>query len=95
MKKVMFLQINSHSFGGIWEVNHTLGEEFIKRGYSVSMLAIRQNHPGVCEKVSSDFKINSKSPLVKWGALLPVLLVLLVILGGRLKKCFPALFFKG
>ena len=66
MKKVMFLQINSHSFGGIWEVNHTLGEEFIKRGYSVSMLAIRQNHPGVCEKVSSDFKINTINEITEW-----------------------------
>ena len=66
MKKVMFLQINSHSFGGIWEVNRTLGEEFIKRGYLVSMLAIRQNHPGIKEKVSSKFKINTINKIVDW-----------------------------
>ncbi|MBR3362412.1 MAG: glycosyltransferase [Bacilli bacterium] len=69
MKKIMFLQINSHSFGGIWEVNHTLGEEFIKRGYLVSMLAIRQNHPGIKEKVSSKFKINTINKIVDWKIL--------------------------
>ncbi len=47
MKKILFLQIKGNSLGGVWFVNKTLGEEFIKRGYHVEVLAIRNNHPGM------------------------------------------------
>ena len=46
MKKVLFLQIKGNSLGGIWFVNKSLGEEFLKRGYDVQILGIRNNHPG-------------------------------------------------
>lgn len=47
MKKVLFFQIKGNSLGGVWTVNKTLGEEFIKRGYEVKILGIRNNHPGL------------------------------------------------
>lgn len=47
MKKILFLQIKGNALGGIWFVNKTLGEEFIKRGYHAEVLAIRDNHPGI------------------------------------------------
>lgn len=46
MKKILFLQIVGNSLGGVWFVNKALGEELKKRGYDVSVLAIRNNHPG-------------------------------------------------
>lgn len=47
MKKILFLQIKGNSLGGVWFVNKSLGEEFIKRGYHTEVLAIRNNHPGI------------------------------------------------
>lgn len=43
MKKVLFLQIKGKSKAGVWFVNKTIGEELIKKGYDVSILAIRNN----------------------------------------------------
>lgn len=45
MKKVLFLQNNGNSVGGIWFVNKTLATEFVKRGYECIVLGIR-NNPG-------------------------------------------------
>lgn len=47
MKKILFLQIKGNALGGVWFVNKTLGEEFLKRNYDVQVLAIRNNHPGI------------------------------------------------
>ena len=47
MSKVLFLQIKGNSLGGVWFVDETLGNEFLKRGYDVEVLALRNNHPGV------------------------------------------------
>ena len=41
MKKILFLQIKGNSLGGVWFVNKSLGEEFIRRGYHAEVLAIR------------------------------------------------------
>jgi len=45
MKKVLFLQNNGNSVGGIWFVNKTLATEFVKKGYDCRVLGIR-NNPG-------------------------------------------------
>ena len=45
MKKVLFVQIKGKSKAGVWFVNKTIGEELIKKGYSVEILSIRDN-PG-------------------------------------------------
>lgn len=45
MKKILFLQLKSDSFGGMWFVNKTLGEKFIELGYDVKLIGIRRNHP--------------------------------------------------
>lgn len=50
MKKIMFLQIKGKSFGGIWLVNKTLANEFMKENYEVEVCSIRDNHPGNYEK---------------------------------------------
>ena len=47
MKKILFLQIKGNSLGGVWTVNKSLSEEFIKRGYKVNVFSFRNNHPGI------------------------------------------------
>lgn len=42
MKKILFLQHKGSTFGGVWSVNKTLAEEFIKCGYDVTILSVRE-----------------------------------------------------
>lgn len=65
MKKILFLQIKGNSFGGVWFVNKTLGEELINRGYKVEVLALRNNHPGV-EINDTPIKITTINPVDSW-----------------------------
>ncbi len=43
MKKVLFLQVEGNSCGGVWFVNKTIGEELIKHGYSVLIMSVRDS----------------------------------------------------
>lgn len=43
MKKVIFLQLNGKSYGGVWQVNKTVGEALINKGYDVSVVSLRDN----------------------------------------------------
>ena len=65
MKKILFLQIKGNSLGGIWFVNKTLGEEFIKRGYHTEVLAIRNNHPGM-EIKDTPLKVTTINKVDAW-----------------------------
>lgn len=56
MKKVLFLQIKGKSKAGVWFVNKTIGEELIKKGYDVTILAIRNNRGDI--KLEHDPKLN-------------------------------------
>ena len=42
MKKVLFLQLESNAYGGVWFVNKTLGEKFIELGYEVKIIGVRK-----------------------------------------------------
>lgn len=50
MKKVFFLQNEGKVLGGVFQVNKTLGLEFYKRGYDVTILSFRDNKPGFYEE---------------------------------------------
>lgn len=65
MKKILFLQIKGNSLGGIWFVNKSLGEEFLRRGYDVQVLGIRNNHPGY-EIKETHFPISVINPNDLW-----------------------------
>lgn len=65
MKKILILQTKSNSFGGIWIVDKTLGDEFIKKGYKVKLIGIRKNHPGIDIK-SDSFDIQTINDLDEW-----------------------------
>lgn len=43
MKKILFIQLKGKSFGGVWQVIKTTGEELIKKGYDVSVVSLREN----------------------------------------------------
>ena len=43
MKKVLFLQIKGKSYAGVWNVNKLIGEELLKKGYTVHIVSIRNN----------------------------------------------------
>ena len=64
MSKVLFLQIKGNSLGGVWFVDETLGNEFLKRGYDVEVLALRNNHPGV--DLNTKIKINVINEKDNW-----------------------------
>lgn len=42
--KVLFLQIKGKTYGGVWQVNKTVGEALIEKGYDITVLSIRENH---------------------------------------------------
>lgn len=65
MKKILILQTTSNSFGGVWFVDKTLGDEFIKNGYEVKLIGIRKNHPGIDIKNDS-FDIQTINDLDEW-----------------------------
>lgn len=41
--KVVFIQNKGKSFGGVWQVNKTVGEALIKEGHDVTILSIMEN----------------------------------------------------
>lgn len=41
--KILILQNKGKSYGGVWQVNKTVGEALIKDGYDVTVLSIREN----------------------------------------------------
>lgn len=43
MKKILFLQHKGSTIGGVWSVNKTLAEEFIKKGYHVTIASVRES----------------------------------------------------
>jgi glycosyltransferase involved in cell wall biosynthesis len=65
MKKILFLQIKGNALGGVWFVNKTLGEEFIKKGYHVELFAFRNNHPGM-DIIDSPIKITTINEKDVW-----------------------------
>lgn len=55
-KKILILQLLGKSYGGIWQVNKLIGEEFIKNNYDVTILNLRDNKVDI--NVEYDKKIN-------------------------------------
>ena len=66
MKKVLFLQIKGKSKAGVWFVNKTLGEELIKKGYDVTILAIRDNQEDVVLEHDERLTLHTINPVDLW-----------------------------
>ena len=57
--KIVFIQNKGKSFGGVWQVNKTVGEALVKDGYDVTILSIRENKTDY--KPEYDKRINVKT----------------------------------
>ena len=57
--------MKSNTFGGIWFVDKTLGNGFVKEGYDVKLIGIRKNHPGV-ELDDALFEIDTINDVDNW-----------------------------
>jgi len=66
MKKVLFLQIKGKSKAGVWFVNKTIGEELIKKGYDVTILAIRNNQEDITLEHDERLKLHTINPIDLW-----------------------------
>ena len=57
--------MKSNSFGGVWFVNKTLSDEFVKKGYKVELIGIRkeQGEKDFKEKL---FSIKTINNIDKW-----------------------------
>lgn len=66
MKKVLFLQIKGKSKAGVWFVNKTIGEELIKKGYDVTILAIRNNPGDIKLEHDPKMKLHTINPIDLW-----------------------------
>lgn len=66
MKKVLFLQIKGKSKAGVWFVNKTIGEELIKKGYDVTVLAIRNNPGDIKLEYNERMKLHTINPVDLW-----------------------------
>lgn len=66
MKKVLFVQIKGKSKAGVWFVNKTVGEELIKKGYTVEILSIRDNPGDIILEHDSRLKIHTINKKDLW-----------------------------
>lgn len=65
MKKIMFIQNEGNVIGGVWYVNKTLAEEFIKKGFEVQILSIRSGREN--SDCNSNIKISFINDTMPWN----------------------------
>lgn len=66
MKKVLILQNEGNSIGGVWFVNKMVGEALIKRGYYVEILNIRNDQNSEKLDHINELKVNTINEFDKW-----------------------------
>ena len=42
-KKVLFIQLKGNSFGGVWQVIHTISNKLVETNYDVTIVSLREN----------------------------------------------------
>lgn len=67
MKKILILQLLGKSYGGIWQVNKLIGEEFIKRKYDVRILTLRNNKVNFVSNHDKLLKIDTINDKDEWN----------------------------
>lgn len=67
MKKILFLQLLGNSYGGIWQVNKLIGEEFIKNNYDVRVLSLRNNKDNFVPEHDKLLKIDTINDIDEWN----------------------------
>lgn len=67
MKKILFLQIKGKSFGGVWQVNKTIGEELLKQNYQVSIVSLRNNKNNLKLEHDKKLEVFTINEIDNWG----------------------------
>ena len=67
MKKIMFLQILGKSYGGVWQVNKTVGEELLKHNFDVSIICLRNNQNNLLIEHDPKLKVKTINEVDPWG----------------------------
>lgn len=66
MKKILILQLLGKSYGGIWQVNKLIGEEFIKNNYDVRILSLRNNKVDFVSNYHKELKVDTINDIDEW-----------------------------
>ncbi len=64
--KIVFIQNKGKSFGGVWQVNKTVGEALIKNGYDVTVLSIRENKTGYEPEFDPRMHVKTLNTIDNW-----------------------------
>ncbi len=64
--KILFLQNKGKSYGGVWQVNKTVGEALIRDGFDVTILSIRENHNDYEPEYNKRMKVETLNKLDLW-----------------------------
>lgn len=67
MKKVLFLQNEGNNYGGIWQVNKLVGEELTKKGYTVSIVSIRNTSGSEDKNIDTKLNVSIINEQDTWG----------------------------
>ena len=67
MKKILILQLLGKSFGGVWQVNRTIGEKFIKLGYDVTVVFLRDNKTDLVVEHDPKLKLCTINEIDDWN----------------------------
>lgn len=68
MKKVLILQNNGKTLGGVWQVNKLIGEELIKNGYDVYIVSVRNNKNDLVIEHDKRLKVLTINENDLWGS---------------------------
>jgi glycosyltransferase involved in cell wall biosynthesis len=64
--KILILQNKGKSYGGVWQVNKTIGEALIRDGYEVSVVSIRENHTDYDPEHDERMELVTLNPIDDW-----------------------------
>lgn len=67
MKKILFLQLLGKTYGGVWQVNKTIGDYFAEKGDSVSIVSIRDNKRNITLEYNKKINIKTINTKDEWG----------------------------
>lgn len=67
MKKILFLQLLGKTYGGVWQVNKTIGGYFASNNYDVSIVSIRDNKRDITLDYNKKITIKTINPVDSWG----------------------------
>lgn len=67
MKKILFLQLLGKSYGGVWQVNKTVGGYFASNNYDVSIVSIRDNKRNIDLDYNKKINLKTINEIDEWG----------------------------